>query len=368
MKKALIFALSAVLTLGTAAPVLAYNGEDYYPENDYVYDYYNDDYNGYEDDYNDYEDDYNGYGNGNGLPALPPAIGKVGYIDDYDYENNQLTVSCEFDYENVIVFNLNEGTVIIDAVTGEPAVIADRTGDRVKVYHAVFMTMSMPPQSPAYVVAINVPEYGMGPHFHVIEAIDNEDEDTLLLTVSTGGLIITLEREAPLNPHLTRQMVSLEHLNVGDTLLFWYNMVAASYPGQTTATRALWLRSGETATQDEEDYYNYEDYDYSDNDYHETEQYPQIQPPKNIAQPGTGVMRNGVEFFPVRALAVEEGYNVSWDSATSSAILTMGQTIISVANNAKVYYVNGTGNSLSAAVFIENGVMYAPYSFFYVFS
>ena len=364
MKKAFVFVLSAVLALGAVTPVLADNGNgEYYPEN------------GYEavtDESARYENGYDSEaGNEDTAPALPPAVGVTGYI--VAYEHHQLTVVSQFDEEEVIVLNLSEATVIIDAETGSPAVIADRTSDRVKVYHSPVTTRSIPPQSAAFVVAVNLPEYASSPHYHVIEAIVQVDEDTLRLTVDNGGLFITLDRETPLNPHLTRQHIDLEHLQVGDTLLFWYEVVAMSFPGQTTATRALWLSAADVEDSEIE---TAPEYPADEEDVTGITTLPATigdedvagEPPANIAVPGTGVVRNGVEFFPVRALAVEAGFSVAWESATRSALLTTDGVTISVAENAVTFYVNGAAYDLPAAVIIENGVMYAPYSFFYHFS
>jgi len=368
MKKVLVFALSAVLALGTVMPVFADNGNgEYAPENGYeaTDEYYNGD---------EVTDEATGAAEQQAeLPPLPAAIGIAGYITAY--ENNQLTVVNQFDEDDVIVLNLNEATVIIDAETGSPAVIADRTGDRVKVYHSAATTRSIPPQSAAFVVAINLPEYSTSPHYHVIEAIEQVDEDTLRLTVDNGGLFITLNRETPLGPHLTRQYIALEHLQVGDTLLFWYEIVALSFPAQTTATRALWLSAAEVEAEVVEP----TEPEVVEPEITEPEPTPEIpvpieeyvpavEPPVNVTVPGTGVMRDGVEFFPVRALAVEAGFNVAWESATRSAVLTTDSVNISVADKATTFYVNGAVYNLPAAVIIENGVMYAPYSFFYHFS
>ncbi|MCL2285370.1 MAG: copper amine oxidase N-terminal domain-containing protein [Firmicutes bacterium] len=383
MKKALIYLLSAVLVLGMAIPVMAENGDyatDYEDATDYeaATDYKDatdyEDATGYE-AATDYQDEATAEDAAEyELPSPPSAVGKIGYITAYG--NNQLTVASLLDEEDIIVLNLGEGTIIIDAETGGPAVIADRTNDRVKVYHAAFMTMSIPPQSPALVVAINLPEYNSSPHYHVVEAINWADEDTLRLTVDNGGLIIIIDRETPLGPHLTRQMIELEHLQVGDVLLFWYEIIAQSLPAQTTATRALWLRSAEA--DEVEEYPEYVEGEYVA-EVDPTDEYTEIiqgelivvpppqvavQPPRNVAVPGTGVMRDGVEYFPVRALAVEAGFTVNWDSATTSAVLTLDGKIVILANNATTFNVDGAVYNLSAAAFIQNGVMYAPYDFF----
>ncbi|MCL1787528.1 MAG: stalk domain-containing protein [Defluviitaleaceae bacterium] len=408
MKKALILALSAALALGTVTPVFAIEGDeptgsgyeeptdnfgDLDEATDEASDEATDDATDVEaddateeatDEANDDAADEATEESDEAVPALPATIGKVGYITAY--EDNQLTVASLSDEEDIIVLNLSEATVIIDAETGLPAAIADRDSDRVKVYHAVFTTMSIPPQSPALVVAINLPEYAASPHYHVIEAIE-VDEESAKITVDNGGLIITLDSETPLTPYLTRQMVTIDTLNVGDTLLFWYEVVATSYPGQTTATRAIWLSAAPADDSDIEVADDEDDYidvvtlpgDISDMDLPESaatlpmplepvpvepyDEYIAVEP-ISIAVAGTGIMRDGVEFFPVRALAVEAGFEVSWESATRSAILTSGSTTILISDTATAFVVDGAAYTLPAAVVIIDGVMYAPYAFF----
>ena len=356
MKKILVLAMTAILAVGTITPILAANGYENGYDNGYYYNYEN----GY-DDYNGYE---NGYENGNGYdpyaqatPVLLP-VGKVGYITYY--ADNQLTVRSVKDDEDIIVLNLSEETIIVDAVTGLPASIADRETDRVKAYHAIFTTMSMPPQSPALVIAINLPEDNYSPSYHIIEAVKEYNGDTLLLTVQNGERTIRLNRETTITPHLTRQYIAPEHLKVGDGLLFWY----AYAGGEVTADKVIFLHSVPQAEYKAEYVENGYEYDYPTEKYTEPS-YSTVESTKNIAEPGTGVMRNGIEFFPVRKLAESAGFNVAWDAAISSAVLTYNTTVVTVANNATTYYVNGAPNTLPAAVIIVDGVMYAPHIFFY---
>ncbi|MCL1786774.1 MAG: copper amine oxidase N-terminal domain-containing protein [Defluviitaleaceae bacterium] len=395
MKKALVFALSAALALGTVAPAFAAEGDEptgsAYEEaaeaEEEAEEAADEDAEAASEDVEAYEaaDEEAAEETEEALPALPPAIGKIGYITAY--EDHQLTVASLSDEEDIIVLNLSEATVVVDAETGLPAAIADRDSDLVKVYHAVFTTMSIPPQSPALVVAINLPEYSASPHYHVIEAIE-VDEESAKITVDNGGLIITLDSETPLTPYLTRQMVTIDTLNVGDTLLFWYEAVAASYPGQTTATRAMWLSAAPADDSDIEVADDEDDYidvvtlpgDISDIELPPVEAIPlpiEVDPvpvapydeyiaiePISIAVAGTGTMIDGVEFFPVRALAVEAGFDVAWEAATRSALLTSGAITVILADGAANFTVDGESYTLPAAAIIIDDVMYAPYSFF----
>lgn len=368
MKKALAFALTAILAMGTVMPAMAANengnGNGYGNDNGYNngygngYSYENE--NGY-----DYDLEYD-FLVGDGEPAPLGPVGRTGYITEY--ENGRLQV--EFGEYDSIILNLQPGTVIIDAETGTPANLADRTNDRVKIYHSPVVAMSHPPQSNATVVAINLPEHQFSPIHHTIEAIEFYGEDAVKITVDNGGLVITLERETPLFPHLTRQMVALEHLQVGDSLLFWYQVVGMSFPAVATAQRALWLSAGEVAN----DLNGYSQYDYNGygngtgvqvvgDDYPTT-----AEQPAQMAVAGTGIIRDGVEFFPVRnTVYYATGFQPMWIDSIRSAVYNANGRIIILPSDSTVFYVNGVAHQLPAATFLHYGRIYAPAAFFDVF-
>lgn len=332
MKKALVLALSAVLALGSTMTVIADTGNGSgVPNGNYEH---------IIPISAELDGDYDVI-----LPALLP-VGRVGEITDYD--NGKLTV--EFGEYDSIVLHIQPGTVIIDAESGSPASIADRETDRVKIYHSPVVALSFPPQSSALVIALDLPENSFSPNYHIIEAIYWEDEDTLRLTVDNGGLHITLNRETPLRPHLTRQIVLLESISVGDSMLFWYEIVGMSFPGQANPTNAVWVRTGETQTAV---------------DYNEDEEYGEsIQPPRLFALPGTGIMRDGIEFFPLRSTIAEVGLTPVWNPANATATTTVGGIDFVLASGYSMFWSNGIAVSLPASVVILNDLMYVPYAFF----
>ena len=364
MKKTLVMALSAALALSAVTPVFAYNGAyDNGNDNGYYDGYYNGYENGYEYDYyteDAYEEEEK--------VAFHRTPSKVGNIEYYEYD--RLTVDGT-------ILLIGPETVIVDATTGQPGSIADRTTDRVKVYHSAIQTRSYPPLTPALVVAINLPEYAMGPHLHVIEEIYEVDDNTVRLTVDGGGLHLTINEETPLNPHLTRQWIGIEHLQVGDTLLFWYEAVAMSFPGQATPSRVLWLSSKPSEDSDiefaPEPYKPYEpEYKVETPTEYATPE-PEYKPetPDLTVPAVPGVYRDGVQFFPVRAKAVNAGFNVAWDSASNAAVLSFegdNAKTITIANGASYFTVTQGEYTVTAALpagaFIEDGTMFAPYSFF----
>jgi len=351
VKKVIALALAAVLTLGSVATVLAdnrenANGNEYYNSNEY--------YNGNENEY------YNG--NDYDVPALPLHATRFGYITEFDEETNVATMECE-EFGKVLLFL--DDVAIIEAYDGSAAGNADLEGVRAKAVIPPFGALIYPPQFTPFVLIVNAEYLHEAPQYHVVEALEWEDDDTLLITVDRGGLVIRLERETPLEPHLIRIMKHLETISVGDEMLFWYSIVGMSYPAQATATRALWLREGQEYEDANDNDYGYEYPEYEPGyDYpvyvYETEE-PVCDP---LVVAGQGVMRYGAEFFPVRAAAVAACFDVVWDGDTSSATLTRDGLILVLYNDSSYLIVENVAISLPAPIFIEDGVMYAPYKAF----
>ena len=348
MKKALILALSAALTLGSVAPVLAENGNGY--DNGQTPAYPTEDLNGYEDivpitDELDLGEDFT-------IPALLP-VGRTGEITDYN--DGRLTV--KFGEYDSIILHLQPGTVIIDAVTGSPASIADRESDRVHVYHSPVVMLSFPPQSQALVVAVDAQEDKIPPFYHIVEEVYWVDEDTLRLTVENGGLHLFLTRETPLGPHLTRQLVLLESIKVGDSMIFWYGFVGMSFPGQAYPTNALWIRTAPV-------YNGYNGENGYDEEYND---YASLLPttPNVATMTSIAIVRDGVGFYPVRQELYNAGFRfVSWDYDTYTATFTNDTNTVVVTSNSAVFYVNGVSYTLPVATIVEGGRMFAPINFF----
>ena len=354
MKKLIAFALAAVLTLGSVAVAFAANGE-----------YENGNENGYY--ANEYYENGNGNENGNDydFPVLPLRALRIGYITEFNEETKVATMECE-EHGKVLLFL--DGVPIVEAYDGFPAGTAELVGVRAKAFIPPFGALIYPPQFRPYVLVVNVEYLHEAPQYHVVEALDWEDDDTLLITVERGSLIIRLERETPLDPYMIRIMKHLETIGVGDEMLFWYSFAAMSYPAQTTATRALWLRPGEQEADDANENDNENEND-NDNENENEEYEPVVEPVREpLVVAGTGRMVGGVEFFPVRATIAKVDVVPSWDAETSSAFMAYGGSEFTLINGSATFYVDKFPYYLPAAVFIEDGVMYAPYEFFVRFA
>jgi len=349
MKRLLALTLSVLLAIGLVLPVMAM-----------------------EDDSETYTEDDSEI---EAIVPLPRFMSITGTI--VDVLDNEVVIERIND-DGKFRVGITDNTVIVDAATGLMTTIADRDNDNIKAYVPTFWGMSEPPFAAAFVIATNV-EGLNAPNMYVIEAVAFSDDDTVKITVNDGSLIITLNRETPLShTGLTREAMTLEKIQVGDTMLFWYHMVALSHPAQTTAIRAIWLSAA-----------GYQDAvtlpaeisDEVPNDYVPVTTLPavtgQFTPPAagNVTAvtpiyvgpiPGTGIIRDGIEFFPVRAIAEKMGYTIHWNAELGRAELNVPGTarMVNIYPGEARADLNRAFVNLSAATFIEDGVMYAPQDFF----
>ena len=347
MKRILAMLLTVVLMLGLALPVFADNGENgyngYNDENGY--------YNGYYE--NNGEDELNGYVPPQVTPARPTAALPAGSMIGYVGEVSQDRVEILDGYGEVqlVVLLVAGNYAVIDAVTGFAAELDDHDGGQVLVVYGPIVAQSLPPQSNALVIAINVDgvEYNKLPHHHVIEAIE-WDEEALVVTVDNGGLLVTLNEDTDLQAWLTRQVVILDEFRVGDEVLLWYSVVGLSYPAQTTATRALRLVPAQYVA----------DEDPVDNGY---DVEPTIDE-NGFVKTGESIVRAGVELWPVRVNAVAAGYTVVWNVELWRAELTVNGVEVVLIPGSAIIYVNGEAYPMSAPTLLEGGTLFAPADFF----
>ncbi|MCL2216956.1 MAG: hypothetical protein FWB91_08055 [Defluviitaleaceae bacterium] len=206
---------------------------------------------------------------GMAVPAMAqmtrPTDSAIGYI--VEVNDDVITIRGAWT-GHVFRLRVSDETLIIDAVDGTPATLQDRRSDRVKLY----WTSRAMAMSDAVVIAINLPEgststWDMSPHYYVVEEVEFIDEDTLLISVDWGMLEITLERDA--------SSIPLEFIAPGAAMLFWYDEVVRGFPRQAHAYRSMFLHHGQPV-------------------------------------PGTGIMYDDTEFFPVRALAEANEFSATW--------------------------------------------------------
>lgn len=152
-------------------------------------------------------------------------------------KDGQLLVTVN-DMEVALI--ITDETIIINSQTGLPASLEDiKANDTLFVHYSAAMTRSLPPQSRAIAIVTQIKENI--PHaelFTVREIISRKDGEVRALN-KEGGLIATFLEENPLTAYKTKQIVTIDDIQVGTQLFIWYDIVLMSYPGQTAAIKAV---------------------------------------------------------------------------------------------------------------------------------
>jgi len=174
------------------------------------------------------------------VPSLPlPPASISGFIVKDDEDEGFILVESDMDGSQVRL-HLGERPYIVDSVSGMPMELEQRKNDRVVAYYGPATTRSIPPQSNAVVIICNIPEGFIAPTFGRVEAVERFN-DHIKVMIDGGSIIVTIGRDTPISPFLTREIITIDTIDVGDELLMWYPIMAMSFPAQASADKVVRL-------------------------------------------------------------------------------------------------------------------------------
>lgn len=179
------------------------------------------------------------------MPASETYFGTVASIEK-DEEGNVISISLTSEENGDYVMNVSDNTVWVDAVEKVKASQEDLTeGETIYVYHSPVSTRSLPPQSEAFAVVLNVPQDIAVGVYHEVEEVTTTENDTRLLT-NNGGLYLIISDETAVKDYETGEIADISAVAEGDHVIAWYDAVAMSYPGQANVSDILVLPTVET--------------------------------------------------------------------------------------------------------------------------
>lgn len=122
-----------------------------------------------------------------------------------------------------VLLLVNETTPIVDAASGQPVALSDvKEGQPAYAWHSRMMTRSLPPQTQAELLVVNVPADYAAPQYVVVKSISrNENNGTLELTDQEGNRWAASAETSTIEPWLTRNLVRLDDLQEGSRCLIW---------------------------------------------------------------------------------------------------------------------------------------------------
>lgn len=179
------------------------------------------------------------------MPASATYFGTIESIEK-DEEGNVISISLTSEENGDYVMNVTDNTVWVDAVEKVKASQEDLTeGETIYVYHSPVSTRSLPPQSEAFAVVLNVPQDIAVGIYHEVEEVNTTENDTRLLT-NNGGLYLVISDETAVKDYETGEVADISAVAEGDHVIAWYDAVAMSYPGQANVSDILVLPAVET--------------------------------------------------------------------------------------------------------------------------
>lgn len=290
------------------------------------------------------------------VQPLPNSVLYYGTVTSVqtDADGNISRVVMDSEESGACIMYVQSDTAFIDAgnrIAANPNELSVE-GASLYVYHSPVMTYSMPPQTSAFVFVGNLPADAGCPRYHVAEEVTKNDDGSVTVLTDQGSLLLTIQADATVTPYRTKQLLTVDSIEVGTRFMAWYDIVLQSYPGQAGTDSILVL-------------------------------------PELINEPVAGKIvcgevtltenyriENEVKLVPVRAVAEALGLTTSYEEVGSARNVTVESDTFAVHMTAGLDNIYGVTKledavgmtapqSYGAAPYIENpGTTWAPASLF----
>ncbi len=271
------------------------------------------------------------------MSALP-AAGAVDVSHRNGAGSSTLTQAAADTLPSLSVAPMTELATVVSYENGDLSAL--KAGESVYVYHDEAVTMSLPAQTTAYAVLTNLTDKHAPASLLTAEAVQKNDDGSVTVTCQSGALHLTIAKDASVQPFMTRNIVTVDDIHVGTRFFAWFDVAATSYPAQAAADRVV------IPGQEDSRFLVFS---------------------KDGSQLTEGCVADGVAMVPVRKVAENLGYKVSWDGKTQTVILKKGETPINVQLGADRYHAGNDrtgGVSLGAASYEINGTSWVPAELF----
>lgn len=214
--------------------------------------------------------------------------------------------SNESDPYQKVVVNVEEDTLILDAVTGEAKTFDDlRTGETVYAWVGPDMTKSLPPISTGRVILCGLPADYAAPTYAEVESVTETESGADVCLNNDVVLHLSADTGYLAAPGWEKETVSAADIVPGTRVLAWYSVVTLSLPAQASPEKVMvfpsdyagWVAAdGLTVTVNGQ----------------------------ALALEGAAAAKveNGHLMVPVRALAEALGCEVAWEPYTNQVTVT----------------------------------------------
>ena len=165
------------------------------------------------------------------------AYGKIPVYGEFvAVEDNQITIKSE---EKEMVLNLFEDTPILNA-DGTPTSVSEiKKNSKIFAMVSDGMTMSLPPQSAAYIVMVSEDEVPAFPIYVEVKDIATDPQGNTLIKSGDANYVIMLNADTEILPVKSRKIVTVQDITVGSKLLVYSDIMTMSLPALVNPTKIL---------------------------------------------------------------------------------------------------------------------------------
>ncbi|MBE7010442.1 MAG: copper amine oxidase N-terminal domain-containing protein [Ruminococcaceae bacterium] len=240
--------------------------------------------------------------------------------------------------------NLGEATVIILA-DGTPASFEELTvGTKIRGYHGLASTFSIPPQSAAEVIVIVNEETAVAPLYGTVASVA-EGENGLEVSTADGNFIFFVGAEAEIVPYRTRNIVTAADIKAGRKILAWSEVMTMSLPAQAAPTKVMLLPE-EVVVEEQE------------------ELLPGVYVQGELFA-GEVKESEGTKMLPIRAISEKLGYEVIWNGEARSVLVENESNALTIVlDSEQVTGKERAALTLAKAPALIDGVTYVSVDFF----
>ena len=167
--------------------------------------------------------------------TLPDSVLYYGEISEiiHDEDGSVSSLLLQSEGSGDLIVHISDKTVWIDSGHQQASDPSDlKVGERIYVFHSPAQTMSLPPQSAAFAIVRDIPMDAMCAQYHKIEEVTEREDGKLQITTSNGGLYLIVDENTKFVSYDGKETVGKDDLKPGNFAMFWYGIVATSYPGQ----------------------------------------------------------------------------------------------------------------------------------------
>jgi hypothetical protein len=262
----------------------------------------------------------------------------TGTIKEIDIENSRVLI-VNSENEQEILLRITDTTYVVDNTTRKSVALKNLTvGSMVYAWHSPVMTTSMPGQTNAYALVVNVAENKIPGQFFEVEKIEKTKDGYRLLN-QAQDLFVNVPKNTKVAVFNSNKKVNVSTLKPGTKLLLWYEFVLESYPAQTS-TKDLMMFP-----------YDYAGYVQVEN------KVIKVNNSKLRAKAETD--ENGDALIPMQDVAKKLGFKATWNRSKQTLTLRKGSLTATFTAGAKTYQV-GEQEVDATEMKIVNKKLYVP--------